>query len=357
MSDFLNSLVAGKPVLPRVRDAALEQEAKARRGMVSEMLYYVTGSPWIADVVMTGTGRSYAKADDLNLAEFAASQENGCRHCYGAMRAVMRMLGFSEAQIVSLEHDRRVAELGERGRAIIDFARALARSNPRPAHAELEELRRVGFSRHEAAELAIAIAFACLLNRISSFLAIPPDAAIEAMPKSLMVRLLGPLVRRKMRGKPLPPPAAPFPPPAVPLGALIPRLGPVHSAGHLGRTLEAAFRSDVLPRRAKTLVFAVVARAIGCGYCEREAAKALGEEGLDAAEAARILDHLASPSLDRTEALLVVYARETVRYRPAAMQERTRALLGELGPDRALEAVGIAALANAVVRLGMLAEC
>jgi alkylhydroperoxidase family enzyme len=356
VSEFLDSLVTGEPVLPRLRDPAIEREAKARTGMVSEFVHYILRSRWILEVALTRTPRSYASADDLNLAEFAASQENACRHCYGAMRAILRVLGHSEAQIVRLERDRQAAELGERGRAIIDFARALARSNPRPTRAETEALERVGFSRNHAVELALSVAFACFFNRMSTFLAIPADPQIEALPSSLMNRLLGPLVRKKIRGKPLPAPAGPFPPPDVPFGKVVPLLGPVPGAQLLGRTLEAAFASDVLPPRARTLVFAVVARTIGCELCEDEARCALATQGIDAAETERVLGHLASPRLDPLEAILVPYARETARYRPAVIQERTRALVKEIGPDRTLEAVGTAALANAVVRLGMLEE-
>jgi alkylhydroperoxidase family enzyme len=356
VSEFLDSLVAGEPLLPRRSDPAIERESKARTGMVSEMLRYVMPSPWMADAVMTRLPRSYASADDLTLAEFTASQENACRHCYGAMRSVLRLLGYGEAQILRLERDRQAAEMDSRGRAIVDFARALARSNPRPGRADLEALRRAGFTRDETTELAVAVAFACFANRIGSFLAIPPDSKLEAMPSSLLVRMMGPLVRRKLRGKPLPPPAAPLPPPEVPFGAIVPLLGAIPGAAFVGGMLEGAFRSEALPRRARTLVFAVVARTLGCALCEAESGRALVAAGIDAPEGERILGHLASPRLDPLEALLVPWARETVRYRPAAIQDRTRKLLAAIGPDRTLEAVGTAALANAVVRLGALAE-
>lgn len=357
MSEFLDSLVVGEPLLPRGSDPAIERESKARTGMVSEMLRYVMGCRWLAELVMSRMPRSYAAADDLNLAEFTASQENACRHCYGAMRSILRLLGYGEAQILRLERDRQAAELGERGRAIVDFARALARSNPRPDRSDLEALWNVGFSRHETTEIALAVAFACLANRVATFLAIPPDPSIESMPGSLLARLLAPLVRRKIRGKPLPPPVAPPPPPRVPFGAIVTPLGALPGALLLARTLEDSFGSGVLPSRARTLVFAVVARTIGCDVCEIESRRALAGEGLDAGEVERILEHLASPRLDPLEALLVPWARETVRYRPAAIQERTRRLLSEIGPGRTLEAAGTAALANAVVRLGMLARC
>lgn len=359
VSEFVDSLVVGEPLLPPGSDAVLEQEARERGGGVPVMLRHVLGSPWMARAYIADMAPqfSHVSSDDANLAMFAASQENACRYCYGAMRAVMRLLGYREAQIRRLERERQAAELGKRGRAVVDFARALARSNPRPARSDQEALLAAGFSRDGASEIALAVANACFFNRLGTFLAIPPDPAFEAMPDRWIVRLLRPLVSRKMRRKPVPPPPAPHPAPDVPFGTVVPALGPVPGAAALARTLQGAFSSDVLPRRAKVLVFAVVARALACPFCETEAKRWLLKDGIGEAEADGILAHLASPRLDPVEARLVPFARETVRYRPAAIHERTRELLDALGPQRLLEAVGTAALANSVVRLGMLASC
>src|SRR5437016_5701475 len=40
--------------------------------------------------------RAFAPADLLDLAFFVASQENACRHCYGAQRAILKLLGYDE---------------------------------------------------------------------------------------------------------------------------------------------------------------------------------------------------------------------------------------------------------------------
>ena len=56
------------------------------------------------------------------------------------------------------------------------------------------------------------------------------------------------------------------------------------------------------------------------------------------------------------EARLVPFARETVRYQPAAIQRRMRELARGLSPEEVLEAVGIAALANAVCRMSVVID-
>src|SRR5438034_500408 len=122
------------------------------------------------------------------------------------------------------------------------------------------------------------------------------------------------------------------------------------AAGVLRRAIDGAWASDVLPRRTKTLMLAVIARALDCAHGEQEARRFLAAEGLPPAELDDILANLGSPRLDAREALLVPFARETVRYQPAAMQRRMRELAKRLGPEEILEVVGIAALANAGCR-------
>ena len=61
------------------------------------------------------------------------------------------------------------------------------------------------------------------------------------------------------------------------------------------------WNSEILSLRARALIFAVVARALGCSSNEAEARRLLNEDGLANDEIDRILDHLASPILDEVE--------------------------------------------------------
>ena len=117
--------------------------------------------------------------------------------------------------------------------------------------------------------------------------------------------------------------------------------------------LGSAWSSPLLSPRAKALVFAVVARGLGSRRAEEEAKRLLALEGLGPGELEEILAHLASPKLDRVEAAIVPFARQTIRYRPADIQRRARRLLDELSTEQFLELVGVAGLANATVRLSL----
>jgi len=136
-----------------------------------------------------------------------------------------------------------------------------------------------------------------------------------------------------------------------PFGTLVARLDGLPAASKLRHTLDAAFDSPLLSRRAKALVFAVVAHGLSCPHSEQEAARLLAEEGLATGEIGEILSHLSSRALDPLEALLVPFARETVRYEPIQVQRRAQALRAQLETPQFVEVVGVAALANALCRL------
>src|SRR5258705_13407357 len=100
----------------------------------------------------------------------------------------------------------------------------------------------------------------------------------------------------------------------------------------------------------------VIGRALGCVRAETEARQGLAADGLGPADVEEIFKNLGSPKLDERDRLLVPFARETVRYRSGAIQERTHALAASLSPEEVIEAVGVTALANSVARLSVLLE-
>jgi alkylhydroperoxidase/carboxymuconolactone decarboxylase family protein YurZ len=128
------------------------------------------------------------------------------------------------------------------------------------------------------------------------------------------------------------------------------------AAGALRKTIDEAWASPALPQRTKALVFAVVARALGCPHAAGEVEALAAESGLEPAELESIVTHLGAPSLSPVEAALVPFARVTARARPVQLQQRARALREALAPEQVVEVVGLCALANALCRLGVVAE-
>jgi len=158
-----------------------------------------------------------------------------------------------------------------------------------------------------------------------------------------------------MRGRRVPPMLPPSPNPD-PFARLVTAVAGSPFARILRDIVDQAMASPVLPRRTKLLMIAVIARAVGCAYCESETRAGLGVEGLDSGAVDEILAILGSAKLDGRDALLIPFARETVRYQIAGIQRRTRNLARELTTEEVIEAVGIAALANSLARLSVVLE-
>jgi len=117
--------------------------------------------------------------------------------------------------------------------------------------------------------------------------------------------------------------------------------------------LKLAWGSGPLSPRARALVFAVVARGLGSELSEREAKRLLAREGLSESQVDDVLAHLASPQLDRIEAVIVPFARETIRIRPIEIQRRAAVLLEQLEVEEFIDLVGIVGAANATCRLSL----
>jgi hypothetical protein len=159
MAQLLAEIEWGPPLAPPVVVPEWETEAKQRFGGISDYLRRVAPIPWLRRACATWMLYPLT-ALPLRLADLVflvVAQENSCRYCYGAARAHMRILGHSERVISHIEREMQLAELDEKDQAFIRFCRSLARSNPRPARAERDEMIRLGFSPAEVTEAAFLI--------------------------------------------------------------------------------------------------------------------------------------------------------------------------------------------------------
>jgi AhpD family alkylhydroperoxidase len=342
---------------PTVPPPELVAEVKrATGGIVPTWAYRLASAPWVV--------RAFARTNEAELAymppelwgliAFVVSQDNSCRYCYGATRAILKIVGYSDAAIDRLERDVHLAEISPANLAALQFARRVSQANPRPTGSDLAVLVRAGFSRPAIAEIAYTAAVLCFHNRLSTLFALPTEPFTRWV-ENPIVRLVRPLLARKFRVKPHSPVAPPVPN-DPPCDAVIAALDGSPGAHTLRRTVDEALASTILPTRTKLLMLAVIGRALGCDHAEMEARRGLADAGLTASDVDQILANLGSPRLDSREELLVPFARETVRYRNGAIQERTRALAERLSIAEVIEAVGIASLANAVARLSVILE-
>lgn len=364
MAQLLDEIQWGEPLLPPTADPAWEAEIRRRGAQVAEVDRRVATNPWLREACLAvSTYRPSEIPQRLfNIGALVTAQENSCRYCYGANRAFMKILGYSETFISHIERDLHVAELDDRERGFVAFCRNLARSRPRPAKADRDALVKLGYSPMAVHEMALLIAMGCFYNRIGILLACPPEHGFERMANGLLGRVIGfagPVVRALVARKRPVQQAGAVDAATLSTGAFGPVLVTLQGlpgAASMKAALDGAFASNVLARHAKALMFAVVARTLECKHSETEARKMLSQEGFDAQEIESALSTLASKRLAPHESRLLSWTRDTVHYQTGAIQQQTRALAAEIGDAAALEAIGTAALANATVRLAMLLE-
>jgi alkylhydroperoxidase family enzyme len=349
--------VAWEPcIFERQRDRALERHVLRTQGVPNPAMGYFAPVPWLARALVD-LHPEYGlllRLDHgvMDLVMLVVCQENSCRFCYAAVRALLWAQGMSRERIQHVEQNLTRADLPPRTLAAMEFGRSQSRSGPAGARAAREALARAGVDVHEMREIAFAVALTDFSNRALSIAAIP-TRPIERMPEQLHIRLLRPLLNRLLRrsryhGRETPLGRVPDSPHARLLQAYAG--SPIAPA--VARALEGMWASPILTRRCKLLMLAVISRGLGCEACAPESHEALRKEGLSDETITQVLTHLEAPELDPIERLLVPFARETIWYEPAVIQRRARALRERLAAPEVLEAIGVAALANGLCRLG-----
>ena len=353
--------VAWEPCLIAPRpDRDLESYARQKQGIPNPAITYFASVPWMARALVDLHPEHgllvHLDQSVADLVGLVVSQENSCRFCYAAVRALLWAQGMSRARIQRIEQDLARADLPPRTMAAIAFGRSQSRSGPPGARAAREALDRAGFDANEMKEVAFAAAATDFSNRAHTIPAVPVRP-IERMPDQLHMRLLRPLLGRIIRNHRYRGQATTLDTvPAYPYARVVKAYAGSPIAPALGRALEEMWASPHLTRRCKLLMLAVVARGLSCEACALDVGEALRDEGLEDAVVTQVLTHLDAPELDPIERLVVPFARETIWYEPALIQRRARALGERLGEAQLVEAIGVAALANGLCRMGAIVE-
>ncbi|HWO40294.1 MAG TPA: hypothetical protein VNO43_00625 [Candidatus Eisenbacteria bacterium] len=344
------------PLVEPRPDRALESHARRKQGIRNPAIPYFASVPWLARAVVDLRPEHgllvHLDQKTADLVVLVVSQENSCRFCYAAVRAMLWSQGMSTARIERVEQELARADLQTRTGAAIAFARSQSRTGPSAARAAREALRRAGFSTDEMKEIAYVVAETDFSNRAHTIAAIP-SGQFERLPGRLHMRLLRPIIHRILESRRFRGRSAPLDHVAShPYARLVEAYAGSPIAPALGRVLEDMWASPHLTRRCKLLMFAVIGRGLGCDACVSEMGAALEGEGLREAVFSKVLSHLDGPELDSVERLLVPFARETIWYEPALIQRRARGLRGRVSDPQLLEAIGAASLANGLCRMG-----
>ena len=249
------------PLVEPHPDAELERWARESGAPRIYPIRYFTRCPWLArSMVRLGTLELAHLGHRLaDIAVLVVSRDNSCRFCYAGARVLLRVNGMSEASIESLEGDLVTAELEPRHRLGLEFARRLSHSNPPPSATDVKALREAGFSREELLELAFVTAQYVIVNRITTFIALPPER-IEGLDRGWVIRLMRlmkPIIRRvvgerRIRRSPV---FLSVEEKSGPFAAEVIGLDGLPAGPKLRRILDEAWSSPIRTRRAKALAF------------------------------------------------------------------------------------------------------
>ncbi len=112
---------------------------------------------------------------ERQLIVVATSAANECLYCVVAHGAVARIRSRNPLIADQVATDYRKADLTERQKAMLGFAVKLARDPVDVGEADLDDLRRHGFSNEDIWDIGAITAFYALSNRMAHLLAMRPN--------------------------------------------------------------------------------------------------------------------------------------------------------------------------------------
>jgi alkylhydroperoxidase family enzyme len=344
------------PLIPPMPDPVWERESTRRLGFTSNIAKYLTPVRWLlqADELMIARVTPNVPVDLSKLISLVVAMDNSCRHCYGAFRSMLKIMGYSERVVRKLEESLAVSEFPKKDRVALEFARKVSHSAPRPTAADYRELKSVGFSPLEIAEIAYLAANNASGNRLATLLALPHDP-LEQVAANWFDKLKRPFSRKDFRAA-LSPIFTVAPPPAYagPGAEIVKAFDSSPAGAALATVLSGAWESGITSKRVKALIFGVVARGLGCEACQREAAEALRQDGWTRSEIEHVMTYLDSKKLDPFELKTLRFARETVRYQTRRVQDLAQNFAEGLDRDVLLEVIGLVSYANGLARMSIL---
>lgn len=344
-------------LLEPVHNPPVERAVRKALGVVPPAMRYFYDSTWWPDAAValgiTHTPVLHVSPGLSELVALVVSQESTCRYCFNVTRGLLGVLGYPEARIRRIEEDTIGADVEAGERAALRFARQVARSAPMVTAADAAPLRAEGWRGAAIRELAAVAAVNVFYNRAATLAALPYEEAERIFTRPLF-RLFGPLMRsflRPARAKAaLPLPAADRERPFAPF---VNALDGLPLAPRLRAAIDACLRGSSLGPRATALVFAVVARGIGCPLSEEEARRLMLADGMPAEDVESALAHLDAPSLGARERAAATVARDSIWPQPAALQRHAGSVRPLFTRQEFVDLIGAAGLANAICRLAV----
>ena len=112
---------------------------------------------------------------EREMVALAVSAENRCEYCLASHSAYLREITGDPAFPDKVIHNFRRAPLNDRERAMLEFAAKMTRNSAEMSPADLEPLRKLGFSDEAIFELAQVAAMFNFTNRLANALGWKPN--------------------------------------------------------------------------------------------------------------------------------------------------------------------------------------
>jgi alkylhydroperoxidase family enzyme len=242
------------PLLAPMPDPVWERESAKRLGFTSNMASYLTPVRWLlqAEELLRARVTPNVPIELGMLIGLVVAMDNSCRHCYGAFRSVLKIMGYSERMIRRLEESLAVNDLSNKEKAALEFARKVSHSAPRPSEADLQELKAVGYSATQIAEIAYLAANNASGNRLATLLAVPPDP-LEEVGANWFEKLKRPFTRKDFQASFSSIFRVDSPPYAGPGAGVVKALEGSPASGALAIVLSGAWESGITSKRVKAL--------------------------------------------------------------------------------------------------------
>ncbi|MBO9392058.1 peroxidase-related enzyme [Caldilinea sp.] len=160
--------------------AALLEKARANVGFLPNVFAAYTIRPdhmlrWIKHFNAILRGESGLTPAEREMIGVVVSAENRCLYCLVSHGAELRRLTGDPILADQLSYDYRRAPLNERTRAMLDYAVKITRAPVECNRADIEHLRRLGFSDRDIFDIIETTAMFNFTNRLASATGMLPN--------------------------------------------------------------------------------------------------------------------------------------------------------------------------------------
>jgi len=180
----MSRLAAIQPQAATGKAKELLDAVQAKLKITPNMTKVMANSPPVLEAFLSFSGALANGAMDAKLREEIAlevGEQNSCQYCVSAHTAIGKLTGLTDSEI---DQAREARSGSARNAAALQFARELVVKKGRATDADVETVRRVGFSDGEIAEIIAHVALNIFTNYFNNTAEVEVDFPKMALRQS-----------------------------------------------------------------------------------------------------------------------------------------------------------------------------